>query len=110
MPFGGDVGITTQVGKSDADLLLNVGNLLPGRIERMRCLIELRLRCDARRQKTSLAILLLFRVALRVPRRAQFNQPLSIGRLERLDLQPSICEVRRGVAYRDAEWRVVQSK
>jgi hypothetical protein len=45
------------------DLLPNIGHLLPRRIERMGRLIELRLRRDAGREETSLAVVLLLRVA-----------------------------------------------
>src|SRR5271156_2455 len=110
MPFGGNVWVTSQIGEGPADLLLGVGNLLPGRIERMGGLIELRLRRDAGGEQTSLAIVLLLRVALGVSCGAQFDQPLPIGRLERRDLQPRISKACRGVADGDAERRVVQFK
>ena len=110
MPFGCNVGVTSEVGECHADLLLNVGDLLPRRIERMGRLIELRLRGDAGREKPRLAIVLLLRIGLGISRGAQLDLSLPIGRLERLDLQSRVGQVRRGVADRDAERRVVQSK
>jgi hypothetical protein len=84
--------------------------LLSRGIERMGSLIELRLRSDAGLEKPGLPIILLLRVGLGIARSVQLDLSLTIGRLERLDLQPRISQVSRGVADGDAERRVVLFK
>jgi len=61
-------------------------------------------------KKPGLAIELLLRVGLSISRSVQFDLSLPIGRLERLDLQPRVSQMRCRVVDDNAERRVVQSK
>ena len=100
MPLGLDVRVTSQIGECHADLLLDARDLLLRCIERMGRLIELCPRSDARGEEPRLAIILLLRVTLGIFRGAQLRLSLPIGRLQRLDLQPSLGQMRRGIARR----------